>query len=239
MYRQILLQVDERDLQRVLWRTLFGSIQAFCLNTVTYGLASAPFLAIRCLFHLALECQSTFPEASQVIKRDFYVDDLITGGNDLIQLKILKEDITKILRSGEFELHKWNSNEPSILHDNDGEITGTVNFEQEINTLSLIWNTKLDKFQYRINLKAQSSRSTKRVILSITFTPTTLAIENWTIQYRSNFIQNGYNFGSSYIGSSKFLYLDAHLIITLARPSCTASVTHQKLHTAGAFILKL
>jgi len=138
MYRQILLQVDQRDLQRVLWRTLSGSIQAFRLNTVTYGLSSAPFLAIRCLFQLASECQSTFPEASRTIKRNFYVDDLITGGSNLTQLKTLKEDTTRILRSGGFELHKWNSNEPSILHDNDGEITETVNFEQEINTLGLI-----------------------------------------------------------------------------------------------------
>lgn len=41
IYRQILLHEGQRDLQRILWRKNFGEIQAFRLNTITYGLASA------------------------------------------------------------------------------------------------------------------------------------------------------------------------------------------------------
>ncbi|XP_011169968.1 uncharacterized protein LOC105202970 [Solenopsis invicta] len=106
MYRQILLNVDQRDLQRILWRTTSGQIQAYRLNTVTYGLASAPFLAIRCLHQLAIEHKDTLSEASAAILQNFYVDDLITSGNDLNQLKTLKEDVTRILRGGGFEMHK-------------------------------------------------------------------------------------------------------------------------------------
>ncbi|XP_018310126.1 uncharacterized protein [Mycetomoellerius zeteki] len=143
------------------------SVQTFRLNTVTYGLASAPFLAIRCLHQLALECQTNLPKTSETIKRDFYVDNLITGGNDLSQLKILKEDITNVLRSGCFELYKWNSNEKSILAAEEEEATDSVNFDKEVNTLGLIWNTNSDIFQYRINARTQPSKLTKRVILSI------------------------------------------------------------------------
>jgi len=50
MYWQILLQPDQRDLQRVLWKKFSGTVQAFRLNTVMYGLASVSFLAIRSLY---------------------------------------------------------------------------------------------------------------------------------------------------------------------------------------------
>ncbi|XP_018400324.1 PREDICTED: uncharacterized protein LOC108777841 [Cyphomyrmex costatus] len=167
MYRQVLLQPDQRDLQRVLWRKPSGTTQAFRLNTVTYGLASAPFLVIRCLYQLALECQTDLPEVSETIKQDFYVDDLITGGNNLQQLKTLKKDITNVLRSGQFELHKWNSNEKSILSVEEEEATDLVNFDKEVNTLGLIWRTNSDTFQNRISSRIQPSKLTKRVLLSI------------------------------------------------------------------------
>ncbi|XP_011169945.1 uncharacterized protein LOC105202949 [Solenopsis invicta] len=150
MYRQILLNVDQRDLQRILWRTTSEQIQAYRLNTVTYGLASAPFLAIRCLHQFAIEHKDTLPEASAAIQ-DFYVDDLITGGNDLNQLKTLKEDVTRILRSGGFEMHKWNSNKNLISNEDNEETSESVNFNKE----------------YRINLKPHLSKFTKRVILSV------------------------------------------------------------------------
>lgn len=102
-----------------------------------------------------------------MILRDFYVDDLITGGSDLNELRILKEDIEKILLNGGFELHKWNSNESSIIDGTNKETVEAVNFNEQVNTLDLIWNTKLDTFQYQINLKPHSSRLTKRIILSI------------------------------------------------------------------------
>ncbi|XP_011705550.1 PREDICTED: uncharacterized protein LOC105460749, partial [Wasmannia auropunctata] len=46
MYRQIYVDPKQRNLQRVLWRNDSTSqIEEFVLNTVTFGVASAPFLA--------------------------------------------------------------------------------------------------------------------------------------------------------------------------------------------------
>lgn len=167
MYRQVLLQMDQRDLQRILWRKTSGSIQTFRLNTITYGLASAPFLAIRCLHQLAKDYKVASPAASTAIIRDFYVDDLITGGDDIEQLKVLKDDVTTILRSAGFEMHKWHSNEDSVFDKEDEETIEAVNFSEEVTTLGLVWNTKSDVFQYKFSLTGHSSKLTKRVILSI------------------------------------------------------------------------
>jgi len=51
MYRQITVHQDDRNLQRILWRDK-QEIKEYRLNTVTYGLACAPFLAIRTLRQL-------------------------------------------------------------------------------------------------------------------------------------------------------------------------------------------
>ncbi|GFV78858.1 integrase catalytic domain-containing protein [Trichonephila clavipes] len=52
MYRQILINPDQQDLQRIIWKHgLDAEIVTYRLKTVTYGLSNAPFLAIRNLQH--------------------------------------------------------------------------------------------------------------------------------------------------------------------------------------------
>ncbi|GFX87633.1 integrase catalytic domain-containing protein [Trichonephila clavipes] len=52
MYRQILINPDQQDLQRIIWKHgLDAEILTYRLKTVTYGLSNAPFLAIRTLQH--------------------------------------------------------------------------------------------------------------------------------------------------------------------------------------------
>jgi hypothetical protein len=78
MYRQI--RVDDQDFkfQRILWRkSTEEPIQEYELRTVTYGTASAPFVATRCLQQLAQEKAHNFPRAAEIMLRDFYVDDCI------------------------------------------------------------------------------------------------------------------------------------------------------------------
>lgn len=54
MYRQINVAKNHLNLQRILWRwNREESIRIFQLNTVTYGMASSSFLAIRCLQEIA------------------------------------------------------------------------------------------------------------------------------------------------------------------------------------------
>ena len=54
MYRQILINERDVDCQRILWReSPSDALQEYQLLTVTYGTASAPFLALRVLQQLA------------------------------------------------------------------------------------------------------------------------------------------------------------------------------------------
>lgn len=48
MYRQVNVNLEDTNYQRILWRSNESEpITSYKLNTVTYGTASAPFLAIR------------------------------------------------------------------------------------------------------------------------------------------------------------------------------------------------
>ena len=54
MYRQVNVHPDDRDFQRIIWRKANDEhLKEYRLRTVTFGVASAPFLAIRSLRKLA------------------------------------------------------------------------------------------------------------------------------------------------------------------------------------------
>lgn len=165
MYRQIILQEDQRDLQRIVWRQdLNEPITDFRLNTLTYGLASAPFFSYEMLLQLAKENQDKYPETSNVIRNDFYMDDLLSGGDDLKAVQKLKEELINILNSAGFSPHKWNSNKSSIVQDSSK--SSIIPIRNEIKTLGIGWNTRSDCLQYRTQITTKNDRSTKRAVLS-------------------------------------------------------------------------
>jgi len=116
MYRQILIHPEERFLQSIVWRNSpDDNLSVYELQTVTYGTSSAPYLAIKCLKKLAVDNRQLYPEASELIDRDMYVDDLITGFDTEHQAIVVCEQISNILRSASFSLRKWASNSNSVL----------------------------------------------------------------------------------------------------------------------------
>jgi hypothetical protein len=116
MYRQILVDCDDRNYQIIVWRKRPDlPIETFRLKTVTYGLACSPYLAIRCLHEVAKVNSSQYPTVAEVIERDFYVDDLITGADTVDAAVKMRDQITTLLASSGFELRKFTSNHPDIL----------------------------------------------------------------------------------------------------------------------------
>ena len=61
MLRQILIHIDDRKYQQVLWRLTNDEISAYSLNTVTYGVKSSLFLANRVMKQLAVNEGEKYP----------------------------------------------------------------------------------------------------------------------------------------------------------------------------------
>ena len=85
MYRQVLVREEDRKYQQILWK-VGNEIKTYQLNTVTFSLAPAPYLAIRCLIQLADDEGRNHPIAAETLKKDMYVDNLLTGAETTKEL---------------------------------------------------------------------------------------------------------------------------------------------------------
>ncbi|GAB0100721.1 hypothetical protein DMENIID0001_168050 [Sergentomyia squamirostris] len=81
MFRQITVNPEHRNFQRILWRdNAQHQIQEYNLNTVTYGTGQTIFLSVKVLLQLAKDEGHRFPLTAEAMK-DFYVDDIMTGAH--------------------------------------------------------------------------------------------------------------------------------------------------------------
>ncbi|CAH2088666.1 unnamed protein product [Euphydryas editha] len=108
MYRQILISPEHREYQRILWRSSpRDDVREYRLNTVTYGVASSPYLACRTLRQLADDEGDAFPLAKQIVFSDVYVDDVVCGFDDFSVAQEAKTKLIKLFNLGHFQLRKW------------------------------------------------------------------------------------------------------------------------------------
>ena len=166
MYRQVFIVDNHRDFQLILWREKpEDPIQIFRLNTITYGTSSAPFSAIRCLSYLSEQFKDIFPIGSKVLNRDFYVDDLLTGANNLTELSTIQSEIKDILSSAGFNLTKWFSNHPKFEATTSGNKVLTDS--ESTKALGIHWAPKNDSFEFHLDSDFENLKATKRNILSV------------------------------------------------------------------------
>lgn len=108
MYRQILVKPEDAQFQRILWRTHPSlPIKEYRLNTVTYGTASAPYLAVKSLQQLALLEKEKYPLAAEAALTSFYIDDNLSGSETLEEAKKTVSELIDLCMSGGFSLRKW------------------------------------------------------------------------------------------------------------------------------------
>ncbi|XP_075154313.1 uncharacterized protein LOC142227952 [Haematobia irritans] len=165
MYRQFMVDQRDRKFQLVLWRDDdSNALNLYQLNTVTYGTSAAPFLAIRSLIFIADTFRDLFPIGTEVLRHDVYVDDILTGAENIPDLLRKKEEIIEVLGRACLSLSKWNSNCNQISAQMDDIFLKTDN-EYISKTLGLIWKSKSDVFSFQFDLE-NPKIITKRSILS-------------------------------------------------------------------------
>ena len=107
MYRQVLVHPDDAIYQKIIFRMATSEpTKSYSLNTMTYGTSCASFLAIRTLHKLAEDEGAQYPVAASVLKKDFYVDDLLTGANSYQAASALRDDLIRLLNKRGFPLRK-------------------------------------------------------------------------------------------------------------------------------------
>ena len=84
MYREVLLCNSDRQLHRFLWRPQTDQpVATYCMNRVTFGVRSSPYLAVRALQQTAADFSTPDSLNSWHIHNSFYVDDFLAGADDV------------------------------------------------------------------------------------------------------------------------------------------------------------
>ncbi|XP_062703581.1 uncharacterized protein LOC134286035 [Aedes albopictus] len=173
MYRMVLMNAADQQLQRIVWRDSASEpIRTFALTTVTYGTASAPYLATKCLQRLAEEGEKSHPAAAKVLRKDFYVDDMLSGVDDIEEGKTLVGQMVELLQSAGFSLRKWNSNSKELLSAvpeglrDERSILEVDSSTAAVKTLGLTWEPSTDCFRFSSPVWNEVAEITKRCVLS-------------------------------------------------------------------------
>ncbi|XP_072748533.1 uncharacterized protein [Anoplolepis gracilipes] len=136
MYRQILVDGNQTSLERIFWKERDNEpIKAYELKSLTYGTASASYIATRCLKYLAESNQHRFPVGSEAIINDFYMDNLLTGADSIEEAIIKRDQIISILESGSewLQLHEdqWPKSQAQYSVVVSEQVTKTFVIKQE------------------------------------------------------------------------------------------------------------
>ncbi|XP_044578945.1 uncharacterized protein LOC123261417 [Cotesia glomerata] len=169
IYRQVIVNSEDAQYQKILLRRKTSEpIRTYVLNTATYGTAPASYLAIKTLFQLADDEEEHLPLAAKILRRDFYVDDCLSGAKTVAEAITLRDQLITMLKKGGFNVRKWASNHPALLikvqeHPESSHMS--LDPDSATKTLGIRWHARDDYFFYVVNISNQSN-ITKRTILS-------------------------------------------------------------------------
>ena len=168
MYRCIDLDEADRDFQRIVWRAnQFEPIRDYRITTVIYGTASAPFLATKCLQRAAISGKEKYPIAYHHIMDNFYVDDLVSGGDSVEEVIQVRYEIQECLSQHGFFMRKWSSNDVAVtqaIKESRDTTELLVNEDDEAKVLGLKWCKMNDSLS--LSSVSCSGLTTKRSVLS-------------------------------------------------------------------------
>ena len=117
MFLQIKVDERDQDALRYLWRDLKSDDppRVYRLQRLAFGVNCSPFLAIAAVQSHAKKCKEQFPDASREVLSNMYVDDCLTGADDVGATVELQQSLDKMMEQGGFNLTKWASNSKEVL----------------------------------------------------------------------------------------------------------------------------
>ena len=176
MYREVELCQSDRQLHRFLWRPQPDQpVADFCMNRVTFGVTSSPYVAVKTLQQAADDFSAPGSLASWHVKNSFYVDDFLGGADSAADAISLYYELRGLLLKGGFELKKWRSSSAEVLDSIPSDQKELLPQQEMVDnhtsaypkTLGIAWDSRKDVMAAQVQLPEEFV-STKRGIISDT-----------------------------------------------------------------------
>ncbi len=142
------------------------------MTRVTFGVTASSFAANMAVKQNALDFEHKFPLAAKVVENNIYVNDCLTGADDIEGAISLQRQLQQLFENGGFLLRRWNSSEPEVLQCIEPSLRDSIEIlnisgtEEYTKTLGLEWNTTHDPFRLTISKLPSPDILTKRILVS-------------------------------------------------------------------------
>ena len=114
-FLQVRIREADRDAMRFHWRRDEHSpLETLRFTRALFGLTSSPFLLGGVIEAHLSNWEEKEPEVVERIRKELYVDDLISGSITVHKAREVKDKATVIFQDACFTLHKWHSNAPEL-----------------------------------------------------------------------------------------------------------------------------
>ena len=147
LYNRLVLKESDWCFQRYIWEANLNAMvipKEKIIKTPIYGIVSSGNQAERGLRMTADLCKESHPEVHQVIHKDLYVDDCVTGAATDNKAVQLSEGLIEVLATGGFDLKSFtfSGRPPDPDLSKDGESIGVLGSK---------WFSEADELQLNIN----------------------------------------------------------------------------------------
>ena len=170
MFFRIKLPLKDQNYLRMVWHfTDDKELTVMRMNSLPFGLACSPFMAIWVVQHNAEQFKDEFPAAKEVVKH-IYMDDLSYTCDTKDEIKNMARDCTGAFGNASMGLHKWACNDQDCLSVIEKKSDTTFYPGDVAGVLGAKWNFKLDEVQFDFCeiIEDAPTIATKRSILSQT-----------------------------------------------------------------------
>lgn len=181
-FLQIGIQHEHDQLIRFLWiedpDQEPATVKEYRWRRVPFGLSCSPFILRAVILKCLEEHQTIFPELTEQLEHQLYVDDWLGGADNISKVLLLIKQAKELFQSAKMELRKWTTNNSELQSALEHvvkfqqDIVGMASTEAPIKALGLTWNPVTDNLQFdpqRVAEDAQNlnKRPTKRKLFSL------------------------------------------------------------------------
>ncbi|GFU12921.1 integrase catalytic domain-containing protein [Trichonephila clavipes] len=120
-FLQISLRDEDRDAVRFLFPDIKSNktdpykFQVYRFKRVMFGVNVSPFLLSATIKHHIENYREQYPAATKMLDTCLYVDDVISGADDISQALKVSKDAETIMKNASMKLRKWNSNDQTLM----------------------------------------------------------------------------------------------------------------------------